>query len=61
MDQREELWRLPVKLLLPTKNELGGSLDPNEKDVFAVNAKALINVRQILTTKVSVGDGGSAY
>jgi len=26
---------------LPTKNELGGSLDPDEKDVFGVNAKAL--------------------
>ena len=35
------LWRLPVKLLLPTKSELGGCLDRDEKDVFAVNAKAL--------------------
>jgi len=38
---RQGLWRLPVKLLLPTKNELGGGLDPDEKDVFGVNAKAL--------------------
>jgi len=37
----QDLWYLPVKLLLPTKNELGGSLDPDEKDVFGVNAKAL--------------------
>jgi hypothetical protein len=37
----EGLWRLPVKLLLPTKNAFGGSLDRDEKDVFAVNAKAL--------------------
>jgi hypothetical protein len=37
------LWRLPVKLLLPTKSELGeGLLNRDEKDVFAVNAKALI-------------------
>jgi hypothetical protein len=35
------LWRLSIKLLLPTKSELGGWLDRDEKDVFAVNAKAL--------------------
>jgi hypothetical protein len=27
--------------LLPTQSELGGYLDRDEKDVFAVNAKAL--------------------
>jgi hypothetical protein len=35
------LLRLPVKLLLSTRNELGGYLDSDEKDVFGVNSKAL--------------------
>jgi len=35
------LWRLPVKRLSPTRNELEGYLDHDAKDVFAVNAKAL--------------------
>jgi hypothetical protein len=35
------LFGLPVKCLLPTRNELGWHLNPDEKDVFGVNQKAL--------------------
>src|SRR5438309_12042922 len=38
-----------IKLLQPTKNELGGSLDPDEKDVFGVNVKALSFVLFLLS------------
>jgi hypothetical protein len=39
---RQGLWYLPVKHLLPTKSELGECLVRGERDVFAVNAKALL-------------------
>jgi hypothetical protein len=42
----EGLWHLPVKLLLPTKNELGEHLDRDAKEVLAVNAKALLALRR---------------
>jgi len=35
------LFGLPVKCLLPTRTELGWHLDPDEKDVFGANQKAL--------------------
>ncbi len=38
--------RLPVKRLLPTRDELGGYSDPDEKDVFQVNAPALLEDRK---------------
>jgi hypothetical protein len=38
---REELWRLPVNLLLLTRNEHREDLDLDKKDAFQVNAQAL--------------------
>jgi len=49
------LWRLLVKRLSPTKNELEGYLDHDAKDVFAVNAKALKDRR---TFTLSFPHGG---